>query len=83
MRQKFDFDDTLHGPQRRAAEQARNELLAARQKGADYPALLALLRRNPAGEISELTWQLAAPPAETNPPDAATAEIKGRFGPNA
>jgi hypothetical protein len=83
LRQKFDFDDTLHGPQRREAEQARTELLEARQKGADYAALLALLRRHHAGEITELTWQLTAPPAETTPPDSETSEIKKRFGPNA
>jgi hypothetical protein len=83
LRERFEHDAALHAPQRRQAEQARNELLAARQNGANYEMLLALLRRGQSNAVTETTWQLAARPAETNAPGADEAEIKRRFGPNA
>lgn len=81
LRAKFDNDDALHAPQRRETEQVRNELMAARQNGADGTKLLALLRHAHSNAVTEVTWQLTARPAETNAPDAD--EIKRRFGSNA
>lgn len=83
LREKFDNDDALHAPQRRLAEQARTELLAAKANGADAEKLLALLKRRHANAVAETTWQLAPRPAETNVPAADEIEIKKRFGPNA
>ena len=83
LREKFDNDDRLHAPQRRQAEQTRNELLAAKQNGADCEKLLALLKRSHSNAVTETTWQLGARPAETNAPAVDEIEIRKRFGPNA
>ena len=83
LRQKFDNDDALHAPQRRQAEQMRNELLAAKKDGAGCEKLLALLKRSHSNAVTEMTWQLGARPAETNAPATDESEIKKRFGPNA
>jgi hypothetical protein len=83
LREKFDNDDALHAPQRRQVEQTRIELLAAKQNGADFGKLLALLKRSHSNAVTEMTWQLGARPAETNAPAAEEIEIKKRFGPNA
>jgi hypothetical protein len=90
LRERFDNDDALHAPQRRRAEQARNDLLSARKSGAAYDKLLALLKRGDAGAVSETTWQFGEPPAQPSttpePFRAATAdeiEIQKRFGSNA
>ena len=45
--------------------------------------LLALLKQAHSNEVSEMTWQLGARPAETNAPGADEIEIKKRFGTNA
>jgi hypothetical protein len=81
LRAKFDNDDTLHAPQRREMEQARNELISATKSGADCEKLLALLKRSHSNAVTEATWQLAAPPGGTNAPDAD--KIKQHFGSNA
>ena len=48
-------------------------------------ALVALLNASHSNEVSEVTWQLGARPAEANAPaaDPDELEIKQRFGPNA
>jgi hypothetical protein len=83
LREQFDNDDRLHAPQRHQVEQTRNELLAAKQNGADCEELLALLQRSHSNAVAETTWRLGARPAETNAPAADESEIKKRFGPNA
>jgi hypothetical protein len=83
LREKFDNDDRLHAPQRRQAGQTRNELLAAKQNGADCEKLLVLLKRSRSNAVTETTWQLGARPTETNAPAADEIEIRKRFGPNA
>ena len=83
LRERFDNDDALHAPQRRQVEQTRNALLDAKQHGADYDKLLALLKRGRSNAVTETTWQLGAPPAETGAPSADEIEIQKRFGPNA
>jgi hypothetical protein len=83
LHEKFDNDDALHAPQRQQAEQARNELLAARTNGADYKKLVALLKTGHSNAVTETTWQLAARTAQTNGPAADETEIRKRFGTNA
>ena len=82
LRDKFQNDDALHSPQRRQAEQTRNELLAARTDGAACDRLVTLLRGDYSNAVSETTWQLAARPAAESP-TAQEIEIKKRFGPQA
>jgi len=83
LREKFDNDDMIHASLRRHFERARNELLAAKTHGADYGTLLAMLKREQDGAVTETTWQLAARLAGTYAPGADEIEIKKRFGPNA
>ena len=84
LREKFDNDDTLHAPQRRAVEQMRNELLAAKQTGDSAEKVLAFLKRSHANAVTETTWQLGARPEEKPSTETADAiEIKKRFGPDA
>ncbi len=45
--------------------------------------MLAILKASTAGQVTEITWQLGARPAETNAPAADELEVKRRFGPNA
>jgi hypothetical protein len=83
LRRHFDNDDQLHASQRRQAEQARGELLAAKSQGASVSSLVALLRRDRTNQVSETTWQLGPRPAETNAAEADLVEAQKRFGPNA
>jgi len=83
LRDRFENDDALHAAQRRAAETARAELLAAKQRGCAVTNLLALLQQGRSNEVSEVTWQLGPPPPEASTPGADGIEIKKRFGPNA
>jgi hypothetical protein len=83
LRERFDNDDALHAAQRRRAEQARNDLLSAKQSGAPYDKMLALLKRGNPGAVSETTWQFGEPPAQPSTPGADQIEIQKRFGPNA
>ncbi|MDB6020062.1 MAG: hypothetical protein JWR19_4551 [Pedosphaera sp.] len=80
---RFENDDALHAAQRREGEQVRTQLLATQNSGADGTNRLALLQQSHRAEVSELTWQLGARPAETNAPDAELLEAQKRFGPNA
>jgi hypothetical protein len=45
--------------------------------------MVAMLKASTGGQLTEITWQLGARPAETNAPAADELEIKQRFGPNA
>ena len=45
--------------------------------------LLAQLKQANSNAVTETTWQLGPPPAETNAPAADEMEIKKRFGPDA
>jgi hypothetical protein len=83
LRERFDNDDALHAAQRRRAEQARNDLLSARQNGAAFDKMLALLKRGNPTMVSETTWQFGEPPAQSSTPGADEIEIQKRFGPNA
>lgn len=84
LREKFENDEALHFPQRQQVEQARQQLLAAKQVGADYDKLLVLLRRSHSNALTETTWQLAARHEDKPAPAIADEmEIKKRFGPNA
>jgi hypothetical protein len=81
LRGKFDNDDALHAPERRLVEQTRNELLAAKQNGADYAKLLALLICGHSNAVSETTWQLGPrPDPEPGLKAMNELEIKQRFG---
>jgi hypothetical protein len=80
LHERFDNDDALHAPQRRQAEQARNELLAAKTNGAKTQALLAVLKRSDSKAVTETRWLLAARPAETNAAATDEVEIKKGFG---
>ena len=88
LRDKFENDDTLHAATRQTCEQTRSNLLATcrsrREKNSQLTApLLAQLKQNNSNAVTETTWQLTAPPAETNAPAADEMEIKKRFGANA
>jgi hypothetical protein len=83
LREKFDHDDALHGPQRQRVEQTRNELLAARKNNANFEKLLAILKRNNSDLVTETIWQLGAREKETNSPNANLLEAQKRFGSNA
>jgi hypothetical protein len=83
LRNKFDNDDSLHATIRSECERIRAGLLAARSHGATTAQLLAELQRAGSNSVSEITWQLAPRPAETNAPSADESEIKKRFGSNA
>jgi hypothetical protein len=83
LRDKFDNDDALHAPERQQAEQARHELLAAKNQDANADQLVALLKRSHSNAVTETTWQLGPRPAATNAITADEMEIKKRFGANA
>jgi hypothetical protein len=83
LREKFDNDDALHAGVRRECEQVRDTLLAAKTNGANAAQLLAKMKSGHSNAVTEVTWQLTPPPAQTNNPPAAEAELKKRFGPNA
>ena len=83
LRERFDNDDLLHPVQHRRAEQARSELLAAKQPGGGYDELWRMLQRKHPSEVSETTWQLVARPAGTNASTTDEIEIKKRFGASA
>ncbi|HEY5913395.1 MAG TPA: hypothetical protein VJA21_22640 [Verrucomicrobiae bacterium] len=83
LRNRFENDDALHAPARRACEAIRAGLLAAKTNGADALQLVAQLRPSGSNSVTETTWQLAPRPAETNAPAVDELEIKKRFGPNA
>jgi hypothetical protein len=83
LRQKFDNDDALHAPQRRQAEQTRDQLLAAKRNGAGPDKLLGLLKQISSNSVSETTWQLGKRPAESEKVNPDLVEVQKRFGPNA
>jgi hypothetical protein len=62
LRQRFDNDDTLHAPQRREAELARQNLLS----------------KKPVKDMRDVTWHLTPRPAEDKPapPAAQTTPTK-------
>jgi hypothetical protein len=64
LRARFDNDDTLHAAQRRAAELARDSLLA----------------KQAVKDLGDVTWQLAPRPADEPPapPAAATPPTEGK-----
>jgi hypothetical protein len=62
LRACFENDDALHAPQRRIAEEFRGRLFSA-PPGERVVLLLA----DKTGETREVTWQLAARPAEGSP----------------
>lgn len=57
LRARFDHDDSLHAAQRRAAELARDSLIA----------------KQAVKDMSDVTWQLAPRPADDKPAPAAAA----------
>jgi hypothetical protein len=81
LRLRFDNDDQLHAPQRTQADQLRNQLLDAKQKAAGCGELLALMKQNKDGVVTEITWQFGARPPEISPPD--DAKLKKHFRPDA
>ncbi len=83
LREKFENDEALHAPQRRACELVRDSLLAAKTNGATLDQLLSHLQQAVSNAVTETTWQLGVRPAETNAPPADELEIKKRFGPGA
>lgn len=67
LRAKFDNDDALHAPQRRAAESARARVLAVTEPG-PAPRLI-VLKECKTGEVQEkVTWELTSRPATDAPP---------------
>jgi hypothetical protein len=83
LRERFENDDTLHAAQRDIAEKTRDRLLAAKNRNEPLANLIALLKQDHSGQVSETTWILTARPAETNAPSPDELEIKKRFGPDA
>jgi hypothetical protein len=88
LREKFDNDDALHAPQRRAVEMLRGQLLIARgSRGAPtngmVEMLVTIMKASHSKAVTETIWQLGAHPSATNSPDSDEIEIKKRFGPNA
>ena len=84
LRERFENDDQLHAPLRGAAERVRARLLAAKAEGASFERLLALMKQDHKGQVSETVWQLGARPAESpckESPDLV--EMQKRFGPSA
>lgn len=77
LRERFENDDVLHAPPRRAAETARTTLLRAKGDR------LAVLKDCRAGDVQErLTWQLTPRPVEAKdegavPPAPANTPVKG------
>ena len=70
LRERFENDDALHAPQRRAAESLRGRLLAVKEVGFD--ARFAVLKECQGGEVQEqVKWELTARPAEDAPPSPA------------
>ena len=67
LRARFENDDALHAPQRRAAESVRSQALATKEGGFD--ARLAVLKEGKDGGMQEeVKWELTARPAEAAPP---------------
>lgn len=83
LRDRFDNDDALHAATRRACEDVRARLLAAKTNGMEAPPLLALLRRDATNVVMETTWQLTSRPTGTRVGGAEELEIRRRFGPQA
>jgi len=79
LRARFDNDDQLHAPQRRAAEKIRARMLAARTNSASFDQLLTLLKEAGAGTVNEVTWQLA--PRESDQVASAAKPANGRDAP--
>ena len=65
LRARFENDDALHAPQRKAAEELRAQLLAA--AAGDR---VDLLRSAKTGSVNEVTWQLTPRPADDAPSKA-------------
>jgi hypothetical protein len=78
LRARFANDDSLHAPQRRAAEALRNALLAQNEGGL-APRLAVLKARNEGELQEEVTWTLTPRPAEAaSPAPAAPAPTQGK-----
>ena len=76
LRARFENDDALHAPQRKAAEELRAQLLAA--AAGDR---VDLLRSAKTGSVNEVTWQLTPRPADDSAPKspgASATPVKGR-----
>ena len=76
LRARFENDDVLHAPQRKAAEELRVQLLAAAAG-----ARVELLKASKSGSINEVTWQLTPRPADDSAPKspgASATPVKGR-----
>jgi hypothetical protein len=84
LRDKFENDDALHAPQRHVAEQAREQLLAAKKSGASFEQQISLLKQGHSNEVTTTTWQLGVRPEEkSSAENPDEIEIKKRFGPDA
>jgi hypothetical protein len=62
LRRRFDSDETLHAPQRRETERARDAALAARRESVTQQVVA--LTAATAGTVNESTWRLAARPTQ-------------------
>jgi hypothetical protein len=74
LRRRFENDDALHAPQRRASERVREATRAAAKNGVE--AQIGALRANKAGSFSEFTWQLT-PRQESETGNQSRAERDG------
>ena len=67
LRARFENDDALHAPQRRAAESVRGQMLATKEGGFD--ARLAALKQCKDGEVQEqVKWEVTPRPADDAAP---------------
>jgi hypothetical protein len=76
LRARFEDDDALHAPQRKAAEELRGQLLAAAMG-----ARVELVKAAKTGSVHEVTWQLTPRPADDSAPKspgASATPVKGR-----
>ena len=70
LRDRFENDDALHAPQRRAAESVRSQSLATKE--GSFDARLAALKQCKDGAVQEqVKWELTARPADDAPPAPA------------
>jgi hypothetical protein len=74
---RFQNDDGLHAQQRRAAEAARNRLLALSRHGGAPSGATAdtVLKETKVGQVNDATWQLTPRPADDAPAAPATPPV--------
>ncbi len=73
LRTRFENDDSLHSTQRRAAEELRQRLLAARSGASGITNQLRLLREGAPGTVLDHRWRLESSASAEIAPDTASS----------